>query len=117
MLFKRAKLKREEEIRQLKADAAKKAGFAFLAGSLIAAVVTLFTAPKSGKEMRADVAEKMECGADKLKEKGEYLVIKTAEVMDATLEKGKQVKDKFMMKNEVVEEGDGSFNVVETEEQ
>lgn len=98
MLFKRAKLKREEEMKKMKADAAKKAGIAFVAGSAIAAVVTLFTAPKSGKEMRQDVANKVEEGADKIKEHGEFLVVKTAEVMDSAIETGKRVKEKFTSK-------------------
>lgn len=98
MLFKSARLKREEEMKKMKADAAKKAGIAFVAGSAIAAVVTLFTAPKSGKEMRQDVANKVEEGADKIKEHGEYLVVKTAEVMDSAIETGKRVKEKFTPK-------------------
>lgn len=98
MLFKNARLRREEEIRQLKADAMKKAGIAFVAGSAIATLITLFTTPKTGREMRQDVAQKVETGADKVKEKGEFLVIKTAEVLDSTLEKGKNVKSKVSSK-------------------
>lgn len=98
--LKNAKLKREEELRRLKADGAKKAGLAFVAGSAIAAVVTLFTAPKSGKEMRQDVAKKVEEGADFVKESGEALVVKTAEVLEETLEKGKNIKEKVASKFE-----------------
>lgn len=98
MLFKNARLKREEEIRQLKAEGAKKAGIAFAVGSALAAVVTIFTTPKSGKEMREDVSKKVEEGADLVKEKGELLAVKTAEMLEDTVEKGKSIKDKVVAK-------------------
>ena len=117
MIFKSMKLKREAEIKKMKEDAAKKAGLAFLAGSAVAAVVTLFTAPKSGKEMRSDVAKTVENSADIVKEKGEIIAIKAAEVIDSGMEFSKKIKDNVKKKLSKVEESleESVEEVLETE--
>ncbi len=98
MFFKSMKMKREEEIRQIKKDAAKKVGIAFLAGTALATVATLLLAPKSGKELREDVVKSVENGADKIKQKGEYIAVKAAEVIDSSVEVGKRFKDEVSKK-------------------
>lgn len=87
MLFKTSRMKHEEELKRVKASGVKKAGAAFAIGAAIAAVVTLFTTPKSGPEMRADA-----------KEKGGQLLDKTSCALDETLEKGKEFKSKVISK-------------------
>ncbi len=95
MLFNKFKIKREEELKQMKVDAVKKAGFAFMVGSAIGTITALFNAPKSGKELRKDVSKTIETGADKVKEGAEYVVVKTTEAIEDTVDFGKNLKDKL----------------------
>lgn len=95
MLLKIIKQKREDERKQMRAEAAKKAGIAFAVGSVIGTVTALFTAPKSGKELRKDVKNTAVAGADKVKEGAEVLAVKTAEAFEDTVEFGKSVKSKI----------------------
>lgn len=95
MLLNKIKQKREEELKQMKVDAVKKAGFAFVIGSAIGTITALFTAPKSGKELRKDVSKTIETGTEKVKEGAEYVVVKTAEAIEDTVDFGKNLKDKL----------------------
>ncbi|MBM7561025.1 YtxH domain-containing protein [Fusibacter tunisiensis] len=115
MLLNPFKQKREEEMKQMKADAAKKAGFAFVVGSAIGTVAALFTAPKSGKELRKDVKDTAVAGADKVKEGAEVLAVKTAEALEETVEFGKNVKTKFhnINKKEPVDKVKDKIDAVE----
>ncbi len=99
MLLKIIKQKREEERKQMKAEAAKKAGIAFAVGSAIGTIAALFTAPKSGKELRKDVKTTAAAGADKVKEGAEVLAVKTAEALEETVEFGKNMKSKIQTIN------------------
>lgn len=95
MLLNKFKIKREEELKQMKVDAVKKAGFAFVIGSAIGTITALFTAPKSGKELRKDVSKTVETGTEKVKEGAEYVVVKTTEAIEDTIDFGKNLKDKL----------------------
>lgn len=93
MLLNKIKQKREEELKQMKVEAVKKAGFAFMIGSAIGTITALFTAPKSGKELRKDVSKTIETGTEKVKEGAEYVVVKAAEAIEDTVDFGKNLKD------------------------
>lgn len=98
MLFKKIQEKREAEIRRQKKDTLKKVGAAFIIGSVISSVATLFTAPKSGKEMRQDVAEKVGEGAELVKDGATKVVKKTGDVLHEAVNKGQELKDKVINK-------------------
>lgn len=67
-MIKRMKEKKQAELKKQKKHVFMKVCGAFALGSIISSVITLFTAPKSGKEMRQDVKDKVLDGADYLKE-------------------------------------------------
>lgn len=98
MFLSKIREKREAELKRQKQSTMKKAGLAFLIGSTISAVVTLFTAPKSGKEMRQDVKVKVEEGTEVVKDSAAKLANKTSEVVDDVLSKGQTIKDKVVLK-------------------
>ena len=98
MLFKKIQEKKQAEMRRQKKDVAKKVGAALLIGSVVSAVVTLFTAPKSGKEMRKDVADKAIEGAEIVKEGATKVAKKTSEVVNEAIDKGQTIKEKVIDK-------------------
>lgn len=98
MLFKKMQEKREAEIRRQKKDTLKKVGAAFIIGSVISSVATLFTAPKSGKEMRQDVVEKVGEGAELVKDGATKVVKKTGDVLHEAVNKGQELKEKVINK-------------------
>ena len=98
MLFKKIQEKKQAEMRRQKKDVAKKVGAALLIGSVVSAVVTLFTAPKSGKEMRQDVADKAIEGAEIVKEGATKVAKKTSVVVNEALDKGQILKEKVIDK-------------------
>jgi len=98
MLLKKLQEKKQAEIRRQKKDVVKKVGAALLIGSVVSTVVTLFTAPKSGKEMRQDVAEKANEGVEIVKEGATKVAKKTSEVVNEALDKGQTFKDKVIEK-------------------
>ena len=65
-------------------------GLAFTVGAVAAATLALFTAPKSGKEMRQDVKDKVEEGAKLAQAKTEVVVeqLGTVKTEGAKLAKG-----------------------------
>ncbi|GAB6108469.1 hypothetical protein [Fusibacter bizertensis] len=98
MLFKSIKARREAELRRQKLDTLKKVGAALVISSVVSTVVTLFTAPKSGKELRSDVVNKVEEGADLVKESAAKFAQKTSDVAQDALIKGHEIKDKAVNK-------------------
>ncbi len=98
MLFKKINERKEAELKRQKKNVIKKMGIAFAVGSAISALVTLFTAPKSGKEMRKDVVDKVGEGADLVKDGATKAVKKTSDVMSDALQKGQKLKDKVVLK-------------------
>ena len=98
MIFKKLQEKKEAEMRRQKKETVKKVGVALLIGSVVSSVVTLFTAPKSGKEMRQDVAEKVDEGAERVKESATKVAKKTTEVVGDAINKGQELKDKVIVK-------------------
>ncbi len=96
LLMKKWQEKKDEEIRRLKAQGVKKAGLALVLGAAAAATVTLFTAPKSGKELRKDVADKVTEGAEIIKEKTEIISEKAQAVSEKGIAFGQSLKDKFL---------------------
>ncbi len=105
MLLKKIQEKREEELRRQKQDTAKKVGAALVIGSLVSAVVTLFTAPKSGKELRQDVVEKVEEGTELVKDGASKAAKKTTEVVNEVITKvNNKIKPKEESPIEIIEE-------------
>ncbi len=98
MIFKKLQERKEAEMRRQKKETVKKVGVALLIGSVVSSVVTLFTAPKSGKEMRQDVAEKVDEGAERVKESATKVAKKTTEVVGDAINKGQELKDKVIVK-------------------
>ena len=98
MLFKSIKARREAELRRQKLDTLKKVGAALVISSVVSTVITLFTAPKSGKELRSDVVNKVEEGADFVKENATKLAQKTSGVAQDAMLKGHEIKDKAVSK-------------------
>ena len=102
-VLKKMQQKREEQRRREKLQTAKKIGIAFSVGAVLAATATLFTAPKSGKELRQDVVNKVEDGAELVKVKKEVLAEKlavtkesSANIAKAALDFGQSFKDKVL---------------------
>lgn len=105
MLLKKIQEKREEELKRQKQETAKKVGAALVIGSLVSAVVTLFTAPKSGKELRQDVVEKVEEGTELVKDGASKAAKKTTEVVNDVLTKvNSKIKPKEDSPIEIIEE-------------
>lgn len=102
MLFKKIRERREAELKRQKRDTLKKVGAALVIGSVVSTVVTLFTAPKSGKELRSDVVNKVEEGADIVKENATKLAQKTSDVAQDAMIKGQEIKEKAVSKFEKV---------------
>jgi gas vesicle protein len=98
MLFKKLQERKEAEMRRQKKETIKKVGVALLIGSVVSSVVTLFTAPKSGKEMRQDVADKVDEGAVIVKESASKVAKKTTEVVGEAINKGQELKEKVIVK-------------------
>jgi gas vesicle protein len=102
-VLKKMQQKREEERRRQKLATAKKIGIAFSVGAVLAATAALFTAPKSGKELRQDVADKVESSAELVKEKKEVLAEKisatkesSANIAKAALDFSQSFKDRIL---------------------
>ncbi|HAS73761.1 MAG TPA: hypothetical protein DCS67_06420 [Clostridiales bacterium UBA8960] len=98
MLLKRIQEKREAELKRQKQDTVKKVGVALVIGSFVSAVVTLFTAPKSGKELRQDVVEKVEEGTELVKDGATKAAKKTTEIVNDAISKGQDIKEKVKLK-------------------
>lgn len=98
MFFSKIRAKREAELKRQRQASLKKAGVAFLVGSTLSAVVTLFTAPKSGKELRQDVKDKVEEGTEVVKDQAARLASKTGEVVEDVVSKSQIWKDKVVLK-------------------
>ncbi len=98
MIFKKLQERKEAEMRRQKKETIKKVGVALLIGSVVSSVVTLFTAPKSGKEMRQDVADKVDEGAVIVKESASKVAKKTTEVVSEAINKGQELKEKVIVK-------------------
>ncbi len=98
MIFKKLQERKEAEMRKQKKETVKKVGAALLIGSLVSSVVTLFTAPKSGKEMRQDVADKVDEGTELVKESATKVAKKTNEVVGDVIVKGQELKEKVIDK-------------------
>src|SRR5258708_32838537 len=62
----------------------------FLVGAGIGAVLALLFAPKSGEELRNDIADATRKGIDKSKEAAQQLGVKATEYYDTTLAKADQ---------------------------
>lgn len=65
----------------------------FLVGAGIGAVLALLFAPKSGEELRNDIADATRKGLDKSKEAAQQLGAKAGEYYDATRQKAGEVYD------------------------
>ncbi|MGZ8843304.1 MAG: YtxH domain-containing protein [Pyrinomonadaceae bacterium] len=65
----------------------------FLVGAGIGAVLALLFAPKSGEELRSDIADATRKGIDKTKEAAQELGAKAGEYYDATREKAGEIYD------------------------
>lgn len=65
----------------------------FLVGAGIGAVLALLFAPKSGEELRSDIADATRKGIDKSKEAAQQLGAKAGEYYDATREKAGEIYD------------------------
>jgi gas vesicle protein len=65
----------------------------FLVGAGIGAVLALLFAPKSGEELRNDIADATRKGIDKSKEAAQQLGAKATEYYDATRQKAGEVYD------------------------
>ena len=65
----------------------------FLVGAGIGAVLALLFAPKSGEELRSDIADATRKGIDKSKEAAQQLGAKASEYYDATREKAGELYD------------------------
>lgn len=63
----------------------------FLVGAGIGAVLALLFAPKSGEELRSDIADATRKGIDKSKEAAQQLGAKAGEYYDATREKAGEI--------------------------
>ena len=98
MIFKKINERKEAELKRQKKNVIKKMGIAFAIGSALSALVTLFTAPKSGKEMRKDVVDKVGEGAELVKDGATKAVKMTSDVMSDALQKGQHIKDKVALK-------------------
>jgi len=98
MIFKKLQERKEAEMRKQKKETVKKVGVALLIGSVVSSVVTLFTAPKSGKELRQDVVDKVDEGAEFVKEGATKVAQKTTEVVGDAITKGQELKDKVIEK-------------------
>ncbi len=98
MIFKKLQERKEAEMRRQKKETIKKVGVALLIGSVVSSVVTLFTAPKSGKEMRQDVVDKVDEGAVIVKESASKVAKKTTEVVGEAINKGQELKEKVIVK-------------------
>ena len=98
MIFKKLQERKEAQMRRQKKETIKKVGVALLIGSVVSSVATLFTAPKSGKEMRQDVADKVDEGAVIVKESASKVAKKTSEVVGEAINKGQELKEKVIVK-------------------
>src|ERR1700752_4623085 len=65
----------------------------FLVGAGIGAVLALLFAPKSGEELRNDIADATRKGIDRSKEAAQQLGAKASEVYDATRTKASELYD------------------------
>jgi gas vesicle protein len=65
----------------------------FLVGAGIGAVLALLFAPKSGEELRNDIADATRKGIDKSREAAQQLGAKATEYYDATRQKASEVYD------------------------
>ena len=65
----------------------------FLVGAGVGAVLALLFAPKSGEELRNDIADATRKGIDRSKEAAQQLGAKASEVYDATRAKAGEVYD------------------------
>lgn len=116
MLFKKLQEKREAEMRRQKKETVKKVGAALLIGSIVSSIATLFTAPKSGKEMRQDVADKVDEGAELIKESATKVAKKTNEVVGDVIIKGQELKEKVIVKVNATKNDLKKNDVVESAE-
>ncbi len=116
MLFKKLQEKREAEMRRQKKETVKKVGVALLIGSIVSSIATLFTAPKSGKEMRQDVADKVDEGAELIKESATKVAKKTNEVVGDVIIKGQELKEKVIVKVNATKNDLKKNDVVESAE-
>lgn len=98
MFLTKIREKREAELKRQRRSTMKKACVAFLIGSSISALVTLFIAPKSGKELRRDVKDKVEEGTEVVKDNASKFANKTSEVVEDVLSKGQNLKEKVALK-------------------
>src|SRR5438309_5049584 len=65
----------------------------FLVGAGIGAVLALLFAPKSGEELRSDIADATRKGIDKSKEAAQQLGAKAGEYYDTTRQKAGELYD------------------------
>ena len=65
----------------------------FMFGALVGAAVALLMAPKSGEELRNDIADATRKGIDKSKEAAQQLGTKATEYYDATEQKAGEYYD------------------------
>ena len=94
-MIRKMKEKKQAELKKQKKHVFMKVCAAFAAGSLISTVVTLFTAPKSGKEMRHDVKDKVYEGAELLKDNASKSIRKLGDTIGNAVGATPSIKDKF----------------------
>jgi len=116
MIFKKFQERKEAELRRQKRETVKKVGVALLIGSVVSSVVTLFTAPKSGKEMRQDVADKVDEGAELVKESATKVAKITTEVVGEAINKGQELKEKVIVKVNATKNDFKKNDIVESAE-
>ena len=97
-MIKRMKEKKQAELKKQKKHVFMKVCGAFALGSIISSVITLFTAPKSGKEMRQDVKDKVLDGADYLKENASKSIKKVGTSLENLVSSAPALKEKFTKK-------------------
>ncbi|MDO4799728.1 MAG: YtxH domain-containing protein [Bacillota bacterium] len=84
--------------RQQKRQTARKMATAFTIGGLLSGITALLFAPKSGKELRKDIADKAVEGAEVVKDGAVKFANKTKEVVGDAIEGGKEFGHKVSEK-------------------
>ncbi len=81
--------KKKEERRRARARNRKNVAAAFAIGSIISGAAALLFAPKSGKELRKDIAEKSAEGAEIVKKTAVTGYAKASEFTNSVIDKAK----------------------------
>ncbi|MDD7592911.1 MAG: YtxH domain-containing protein [Peptoniphilaceae bacterium] len=90
--------KNRERVARARFEDSKKVGFGLVLGTLIGAGIGVLTAPKSGAETRADLA-------DRARDAGDVVRAKAEEYRDAAVDFGKDVNSRLTSIKPAIESG------------